>query len=835
MNKIITTLLLLFTAFAVAQAQGTVKGRVLDKTTNSPLEFINVVVRRDGETAILKGAISDSQGNFNISGLGNGKYVLTATFTGYKDATRRFTISPGDVDHTYPAIYMSEDTKALDEVVVTGQRSEMKLEVDRKSFSVDQQISNAGGSASDALENIPSVEVDNDGNVSLRGNSSVEVWINGKQSGLTSDNRADILRQLPAESIDRIEVIDNPSAKFSAEGSAGIINIVLKKDRKAGYYGSVQAGADSRGGTNTSVNFNYNSSLLDAYASVGLRHRAMKGGSDSHQTYTHNNGYQNYRGDMTGQGNNIFSRAGLTFHVTKKDDIGLSGMFMFGGRNDWNYTPYHYGSLSTVDGVAPMDNRLMIRRSKTDGENHMYYGEFSYRHNFSDKHFLDLTVDYNRWKSDDNNIYRDSTTYYDADGNADESLTAEDYQLRPTHINNRRWEVKLDHENQITENVKLQAGYQGNFSKENTPQESYIDSTSWRGGNMVEDRAYFNRFIYKNDIHAWYATVTSNFGNFGVMAGLRGEYWKVNTESYDWYQERDASLRDKPFKKDYFQLFPSVFLSYNITKDDQLQLNYTRRLRRPWGGELNSFKNTRDATLVEFGNPELTPEYSNSFSLNYLRTWTQHSLLVSAYYRPTSDVIQRIQYRSSADGLMYQTNYNVANSVSTGLEITAKDKLWRILDLSTNVNLYYYKLDPWAFDIDGQTVTGDEQKTFSWNARMQASLMLPYDISVQLTGRYRSRKATAQGYRKANGAVDLGVRKTFFNKALTVSLNCRDIFNTRKWHTIYNTPEFFRDQKNWFGGRRLNFTISYSFGNSKQKPSRPQNAPQSGYESGEEE
>ncbi len=829
MNRITATLLMLFVVLT-ASAQGSVKGRILDKNTNDPLEFINVLIRREGQDAIVKGAISDSQGNFSVSGLANGKYVLTATFTGYKDATRHFVVSAGDPDHTYPAIYLSEDTKALDEVVVTGQRSEMKLEVDRKSFSVDQQISNAGGSASDALENIPSVEVDNDGNVSLRGNSSVEVWINGKQRGLTSDNRADILRQLPAESIDRIEVIDNPSAKFSAEGSAGIINIVLKKDRKAGYFGSVQLGADSRGGANTSFNFNYNSSLLDAYASVGLRHRAMKGGSDSYQTYTNNNGYQNYHGDMKGQGNNIFSRAGLTFHATKKDDIGVSGMFMFGGRDNWNYTPYHYGLIG-----SPVDSRMMVRRSKSGGENHMFYGEFNYRHNFTDKHFLDLTVDYNKWNSDDDNIYQDSTAFYNEDGTVDYGRTAEDYQYRPTHINNSRWEVKLDYENQITEKIKLQAGYQGNFSKENTPQESYIDSTSWRGGNMVEDRDYFNRFIYKNDIHAWYGTLTGNFGNFGVMAGLRGEYWRVNTESYDWYQERDASQRDKPFKKDYFQLFPSVFLSYNITKDDQLQLNYTRRLRRPWGGELNSFKNTRDATLIEFGNPQLTPEYSNSFSLNYLRTWTQQSLLVSAYYRPTSDVIQRIQYRSSSDELMYQTNYNVANSLSAGLEITAKNKLWRILDLSTNANFYYYKLDPWAFDIDGQTINGDGQKTFTWNARIQASLLLPYDISVQATGRYNSRRATAQGYRKANGTMDLGIRKTFFNKAVTVSVNCRDLFNTRKWHTIYNTPEFHRDQENWFGGRRVNFTLSYSFGNSKQKPSRNNDIPQSGYENGMED
>ena len=253
---------------------------MLDKANDEPLGFVNVVVTKAGETKMVKGAITDEQGNFNITDLAIGNYELNISFVGYKNLNRRFAVTAAKPNHHFNALYLSEDARQLNEVTITGQRAIMKLEVDRKSFDVSQDISNAGGSASDVLENIPSVEVDNDGNVSLRGNSSVEVWINGKASGLTSDNRAEILQQLPAESIERIEVIDNPSAKYSAEGSAGIINIVLKKDRKAGYYGSVQAGANTRGGAHTSVNFNYNSPLLDAYANVGYRHRRNEGGSE---------------------------------------------------------------------------------------------------------------------------------------------------------------------------------------------------------------------------------------------------------------------------------------------------------------------------------------------------------------------------------------------------------------------------------------------------------------------------------------------------------------------------------------------------------------------------
>ena len=292
MNKIISFLLLLVLNTTVAFAQGSVKGRVLDKKSNTGLEFINVVIRKEGSDKILKGAITDTEGHFIISDVPNGNYTFTASGMGYKDVVRTFSLTATSPNKNFIALYLSEDAKSLDEVVVTAQRADMKLEVDRKTFSVDQQISNAGGVATDVLENIPSVEVDNEGNVSLRGNSSVEVWINGKSSGLTSDNRATVLQQLPAESIDRIEVIDNPSSQFSAEGSAGIINIVLKKDRKAGYYGSVQAGANTRGGANTSFNINYNSSLIDAYANVGYHHRKREGGSWSEQNNINTNTYQ---------------------------------------------------------------------------------------------------------------------------------------------------------------------------------------------------------------------------------------------------------------------------------------------------------------------------------------------------------------------------------------------------------------------------------------------------------------------------------------------------------------------------------------------------------------
>ena len=802
MKKIFFMMCLLITSTLCVFAQsGTVKGKVADKSTDESFPYVTVVVKDATGEKTIDGGVTDIEGDFKVGGLPLGSYQLEVSYVGYKTLTRKFTLTSAKPTHVFHKLYLQEDATMLKEVTVTGQQSSMRLEVDRKSFDVNQQIANSGGSASDVLENIPSVEVDNDGNISLRGNESVEVWINGKSSGLTSDNRAEILQQLPAESIERIEVIDNPSSKFSAEGSAGIINIVLKKDRKAGYYGSLQVGGNTNGGANASGNINYSSPKFDAYANVGYRHRRnYQGGGWSNQNYLLTNEYQNYDSKNRDQGNNLFMRAGVTWHATEKDDITLSGMGMIGGRNGSNSTLYHYGTMG-----AAADTKVMDRLTRSGGNNHFFHAEMNYNHTWNAKHKLDVMVGFNRWFSDNLNYYQDSTTVFEP------LSTTYDYQYRPMFISNHAWETKVDYENQITDIFRLQAGYNGRFSRENNPQESWVDYSSWSGENLVEDKDYFNRFIYGQDTHALYATASLQFGKLGVMGGLRGEYWRVNTESYDWDQEHGVKAKDPAFKKDYFQLFPSLFLSYELTETAQLQLNYTRRLRRPWGGQLNSFKNTRDATMVEFGNPELTPEFSNSFSLNFLKTWPEHTLSISTYYRPTTDVIQRIRYQG-ADGVMYSTNENVAKNQRAGAELILKDKLFRILDLTTTVNGYYYKLDGFSYVINGQTINGQSDENFSWDARLLASFILPYDISLQATGNYRSRGVITQGYRKANGSLDLGLRKTFFNKVLALAINWRDVFNTRHWKTYTSSDTFTRYQENW-RDPRVNFTLTWNFGN----------------------
>lgn len=795
MKRLLTTTCLLWAVVVCALAQsGAVRGKIVDAQSKEALEFVTVSVNKAGTSELLKGTVTDVDGNFNIKGLANGNYTLSVTFVGYKEVKKNFSISAQTRNVNLRTLAIREDSKMLGEVQVTGQRAQMKFEIDKKVFDVDQNIAATGGSASDVLTNIPSVEVDNEGEVSLRGSSSVTVWINGKASGLSADNRGEILEQLPAESIQKIEVITNPSAKFSPEGTAGIINIVLKEDRKAGYYGSVQAGGDSEGGYNASGNINYSSGKLEAYANMGYRHREHTGGSESQRTDP--DGYLKQKGENEGSGDNLFARAGLTWNVTRNDHLSANFMGMFGGGDRDN--AIHY---TQSQGYGLPDEQYS-RLTTSENDMRMTNFDIGYKHDFGEDHNIDFTLSRHIWNMDNNNDYRTVR------GGATSS-----YQYQESEINNKSWEAQLDYVNKINENHKVEAGYKGSFDRENSPVSTYSDEA-----HSILDEQLYNRFIYDQDIHALYATYSGRLGKLGFQVGVRGEYWKVNSESRDYYQEFEEQAPTK-FEKDYFSLFPSLFLSYELPGGNELQVNYTRRLQRPWGGQLNSFKNITDSTSISFGNPELKPQYSNAYELNYIKNWENHTLSLSGYYRTTDDVIQRIRYREG--NVMYSTDRNVTQSQSAGLEIVAKNKLTRAIDLTTTVNLFYYKLDGFSFTMADQLITGESDEDFSWNARMMANIILPYSFSLQVTGNYNARQVVAQGYRKANYSVDAGLRKSFWNKKLSLSINARDLFDSRKWHTITETGDTRMDSKSWRGGRRIGLTLTYSFGNMKQTPRKP--------------
>ena len=797
-----------------AQATGSIHGKVIDNENNEPLGFVTVALMPEGSNTPVAGCSTDDEGRFELLNIKAGKYTLKFSYVGYINESRSANVTSGACN--VGTIKLKNDRKLLKEVVVTEQRSQMSFDIDKRVFTVDQNIAATGGSASDILADIPSVEVDTEGTVSLRGSESVTVWINGKASGLTGDNQGDILQQLPAGSIERIEVITNPSAKHSPEGTAGIINIILKRDRKAGYYGNAQAGADSRGGFNVGANYNYSSGAVDAYAGLNYRNMRFKNSGYTHTKYFDQQSYIDQTSTGSHNPNNIFARGGVTWHITEKDDVFANVMGMFGGGKHISNIKSQSGSLD-ADGNKLEPTELMTRSTDQNGKPKMYNVEVGYTHRWNDTHFIDLSVGHHSWQQTREATYRQENT------NTATAETKNSYQFQDNRNRSDKTEIKLDYQYKINDNHRIEAGYKGDFADDHSPVITYNEEK-----HETPDPQLYNVFDYKQQTHALYGTYSGRLGKFGYQLGLRGEYWEVSTRSTDWNDKQNGVLR--PYShNNFFKLFPSAFISYEISEGHEIQANYTRRLRRPWGGQLNSFKNISDSKNISYGNPDLTPEYSNAYELNYIKNWNKHTLSVSAYYRTTDDVIERISYNE--EDVIYTTHENVAETQSAGVEIIGKNKLFKILDLTTSINLFYYKLDAFKYTIYGHEITGNADENFSWNARMTASVILPWSITMQVTGRYNARRIVAQGFREPDYMLDIGLRKTF-NQNWSLSLNARDLLDSRSRHSVTINDNFYRDSKNSHGGRSFGFTLTYNFGNMKAKmPKRkPQEIPNSGYD-----
>lgn len=777
-------------------SKGNVTGTVVNKDTGEPMDFVTIqIINSKTKKPLNMSASTGEDGSFTLKDVPDGSYIVQIMNVGSINQDRPVVI--GGKDLNIGTIRLADDTKVLKELVVEGVRGQMRFELDRKVFQVDANIASAGLSASELLESIPSVEVDQDGAVSLRGNDSVTVWINGKDSGLTADNQAQVLEQIPADTIERIEVITNPSAKFSPEGTAGIINIILKKDRRGGYFGSAELGATSRGGGNASVNISYNNAKWDTFASIGFRMRHNKGGSLLRRSFDEGY-YTNSNGVSHNHGNNLFFRLGATYHLTEHDKFNLNGFGMFGHR--WGNTTTIYDQY--MPGQWLKDYQYSVNRSDNRG-GHI---ELGYKHEFSEDHVIDANISYNHWGGPSWNSYEEKEEWPD-------NIINDQYREQEMPINVNSVEAKLDYSKVFNKYLKFETGFNGNYSHEDSPTSTMKGTSS---ADMLPAEELYNRFIYNNNVSALYATLGGKAGNFSYSGGLRAEAWQVRAQSLAFGQSRG----DVPvYRSNNFALFPSAYLSYAFPHDNELQINYTRRIRRPWGGQLNSFHNLSDPTSVSYGNPKLKPEFSNSFEINYLKSWTFHMISVSTYLRESSGVMNRLSYMEG--DVMYTTWANVSKNINSGVEIVGKNQLFSgWLDLTTTVNLYDNYISGWSYVMQTEngnniTLSNKSQNSFAWDVRMMANVKFPWQLSFQATGRVASDRKQAMGSRQGGWNVDLGLRKTFGD--WSISLNCRDVFQSRRWKQNTYGDDYHQYSERWRGGRQLRLTIKYSFGNMKAK------------------
>ncbi len=803
MKRLISSLFLIL-FFLPIFALYTIKGKIIDSGSQVPIDFANVALIKPNSETTTTGVTTDEKGNFLLPQVPKGKYTLRVSFVGYNTLNIPLNVSDNELD--MGVIKLFEDSKTLSEVEVVGQGSQMSFELDKKVFTVDKNIASAGGSASDVLQNIPSVDVDGEGNVSLRNNSSVEVWINGKPSGLTADNRAQVLQQMPAESIEKVEVLTNPSAKFKAEGTSGIINIVLNKKRKAGYYGSVSAGAmyvDKAKPTGTlGLNVNYSSSKVDAYINLGYRAMDFKGGgyfdryglngadttSLLHQISDMGRGYSG-----------LFGRAGVDYHINDKHTISLSGFGMLG--SGYSSSTIDYQTFNYVDNkMQPTAIRDFSRVNTGSGTRPSSSITFDYR------------FDIDKLGS---NLMSSLTYSPHARTGIDTIVQTENAidNLNFTQIyegNNIELEFKLDYTKMFSANQKLELGINAMNETRFSPASAYDNLLK------MEITKYYNNFDQAESNYAGYVTYGSKYGKFTYQGGVRAEYFMR-----DWvnkYKVNDVLVTIEGDMYTKLNFFPSAFVSYSLPNKNELQLNVTRRIQRPHGREINPFRNYSDASNVSYGNPNLLPELSSAFELNHIKSWDNHTLSSSVYYRYTDDVMQGVQFLNK--DTMENTTINLAKSSNLGVEFVGKNRLFKILNLTSTLNLYYNKLNgsEYASIYDPTLITKvPEKELFSWNVRSMANVILGKNTFLQVTGDYSAPRLIAQGKESASYAVDLGLRQTLMNKNLSLNLMVRDVLNTRKRTTITSGDGFYQNSQTYFMGRMIGLTATYNFGNMKPK------------------
>jgi len=809
MRKILLTIMSALIFFPLFALQ-TIRGTIVDGNSGRALDFVNVALIKSESEPPAAGVVSDEKGGFVLPKVTPGKYTLKISFVGYNTLSLPLTLTEKELN--LGALKLYENTKSLKEVEVVGQGTQMRFEIDKKVFSVDQNIAAAGGSATEVLQNIPSVDVDNEGNIALRNSRNVEVWINGKPSGLTAENRAQILQQMPAESIESIEIMTNPSAKFNPEGTSGIINIILKKNRKGGYYGSLSAGTmwtqGSPLGLNSGLNVNYTSGKIDAYVNLGYRIMNFNGGSETNRYFIQNNDttsllvqgnemFRSYRG--------LFTRAGIDYRVAANHTISLSGFSLLGvgdwssitenqvfQKTDRNKLIKDFSRINTGTGGRPSVDVSLDYKWDIDKAGSSLLSNLSYS-----SHSRYGTEDYKQI----NNLLKDSTLMQQSAMGSSEEL-----------------EFKIDYTKKFNENTRLEAGMKSSFRNRFSPAEAF---------NMLPQKVellpYFNQFDYNEQIHAVYLTYGSKFGNLSLQGGLRAEYfWRqpeVKTKN-----AQGVILTQTFDPKADLELFPSFFASYILPKKDEIQLNISRRVNRPRGMQINPYRNFSDSTNITYGNFDLAPEYTGVAELNYLKSWEGgHSLSGTLYHRFTDGVIQDVSFINGS--VMESTFMNVTRSQNTGMELVLKNNLFKILNLTSSVNLYYNRMDsaryynPYNLT---QSVLIDAQENLNWSARVLGNLILSKNTFAQITAEYSSPRIIAQGRETASYAIDLGLRQMFLNRMLSVNLMARDLLNTRKRNTIIEGNGFYQTSKSYFSGRMLGVVVTYNFGNMKPKKAQRQ-------------
>ncbi|MGO4290782.1 TonB-dependent receptor domain-containing protein [Chitinophaga sp. RAB17] len=788
---------------------GHLYGKLVDAKTGKPIEYGSVTILKQRDSSLVTGMLTKSNGDFSLENLPFGPMILRVNFMGYTSLQKKVMITAQTLEQDLGNIKMAQNVKTLQSVEITGQKSAFAMGIDKKVFNVDRNLTSVGGTAQDVLKNVPSVNVDLDGNVTVR-NASPNIFVDGKPSTLTLD-------QIPADAIESIELVTNPSAKYDAEGMSGILNIVLKKNRKAGFNGAVNIGAGTGNKYNGGGNINIRQGKFNVFANYNI--------NSNHNWADGTTNRSNYRSGAVTDTNYLFQnsnstskplfqfgRFGLDYMLDNRNTISVAQNIVAGDfKNNEDLSSTFSDKNHVVTGISDRlnNNNFNFRN---------YTTTLSFKHTFAQPN-KEWTADINYNKSSNSRSGDYLTQAKNAMG---DPLGQALLQNNTTSGKTTFMTFQTDYTNPIGKNGKLELGAKATL-RDYTSLYDVFDKDTLTG-KFINNPLLSNNYKYNEEIYAGYANFASTIGNFGYQAGLRVEQYV--------YAGENEGTKYKPTKA-VPGFYPSLFLSEKLKHDQELQLNYSRRVNRPNFFQLIPYRDYSDPQNQREGNPNLKPEYTNSFEFSYVKNWANSNFLGSIYFRNTNNMISTISTPIGADTLLTQY-INANRSNSYGAELTLKNQILKGWDLTSNVNLYQTDM---KVNANGQNF---DNNGFSWFAKINSETKLPANFTVQVNATYQAPTialpssgggggggrggggggggfnqipSSAQGTIKGFSTVDVAVKKDFLkNKAASLTLSLSDIFNTRQYELNQVSPGFAQDYIRKRESRVLKLNFSYRFG-----------------------
>ena len=757
----LTLLLVNATAFSqVSLKKVNLSGKIIDKESSLPVEFAVITISKSDTKQVVNGGAADANGNFSIE-INNGNYDLKFEFPGYK--TQEKLNQNISTDTNLGNILLETESNQIETVVIRGERTTVDIKLDKKVYNVGQDLMVKGGTVSDVLDNIPSVAVDVEGNISLRGNESVRVLIDGKPS--TAINVADALRMLPADAVDKVEVITNPSARYDAEGGGGIINIILKKGKNKGLNGTLIATAGDPRNNGISANVNSKTDNYNLFTTISYNDRNNPGKTTINQENFLANSYIEERrfSDRYSKGTNV--NFGMEVYLNKDKSATWTNSINYrnnGGNTDENVTYRNFNLNRDF-----INTRFRDNISDNDNEAIEYSSNFLKKFK-KDGHKLTIDASFSLNKEDEFSSIFGSIL--------ETGQFISDEKTSKIGRQNRNL-IQADYVLPIGENIQFEAGYRGSYTDSNSNYE--VLERINQNDPYTNIPGFTNNFEYIENVSAVYTQLgTKFFKKLSVLGGLRFE----NTNL-----EINQLLTNDFNKRNYNNLFPSLFFTYELSEDESVSLNYSKRISRPRDRFINPFSSYTSNTNLFVGDPKLNPAFTDAFDIGYLRKWDKITLSTSAYYNHTTDSFQIVRKESGdlVNGIpvILNTPFNLGEDNRIGMEVTLNYSLKKWWKLNSNVNYFYNETKGDYQFTDSNNVLVNQNfdyKSSTWSARITSKINLPYKIDWQTNANYNAGQKTAQGKTKGIAAMNLAFSKDVLKDKGTVSFNVNDVFNSRK-------------------------------------------------------